>query len=75
VVRKLKACILEQRNTTTRTALSIGFETRQAPKADPYAELPEVLLDVPHEVFRGMGAAVSCPRVETYWLARSWGDA
>jgi myo-inositol-1-phosphate synthase len=48
---------------------------RQAPKADPYAELPEVLLDVPHEVFRGMGAAVSCPRVETYWLARSWGDA
>ncbi|MCA9552215.1 MAG: hypothetical protein KC933_19400 [Myxococcales bacterium] len=72
---KVKACILDQRNSTHRTALSIGFEESSGPTEDLFAELPEVLLDVPHEVFRGMDTKRSRSRVEAYWLARSWGES
>ncbi len=74
-MRDLKACILEQRNADFRTELSIGFDIWKNTAEDRFADLPVLLMDVPHEVFRGMSRRESQSRVQVYWLARDWGQA
>ncbi len=73
-MRKPKACILDQIDAPLSTELSIGFTSTDGDD-DPFAEIPAVLLDVPHEVFRGMGPGQPQAKVQTYWLARDWGEA
>lgn len=74
-MRELKACILEQRNIDVRTELSIGFDIWQNTREDRFAALPVLLMDVPHEVFRGMSPGQPQAQVQVFWLARDWGQA
>ena len=74
-MRNLKASILSQRNEAQKTELGIGFG-EQAISDGVFDDLPSVLLDVPHEVFRGMkDGSREKARVRTYWLAHDWGRA
>ena len=75
VIQNLQARILEQRNALFRTELSIGFTDGLNTEAAPFRDLPDLLLDVPHEVFRGMGRSEGACPVGTYWLVRGWGEA